>query len=196
MVETMELKSGLHHDWITILQEFSIRFVIAAVIAVGSGWFVAKNWSYYTDELLGVTVKDAPWFNPTVNVIIGIVMYSILGLTWSRLATKHEDSVRMDLFFFIALGFTFITFTLLFETKDNGSSSKWFAILGVISMAYLVFESFHADPWVAWTIVIALAIWTYLMSQIWYMGHLGKIKDCDTSSTQCNYTNGQFSYTA
>lgn len=174
----MNIIKKLDHDVIDAVRAFSLRFVVVLAFALLTGYFVGKNWSWYTKDLQE-EVKIPVWANPTVNMILWIVWYAALGLIWHRNAEKHPDTTRIDLFYPIILLVSFLTLLLFFSMHDLGAA-KWFGVLLVILVAYMVYEAFVADYYVGAVWIIHLGITLYTVAQLWYFDKNHLDADCNS----------------
>lgn len=153
-------------DWKIWGTEVSLRLVLIVITFLVVLYMATSNWDWYTGDLDN-TVKQPSWSNPTVNWIIMCVWFVISLFVWNRHHDKHQDQIRIDLFYPIVLILVAITFILFFEQRDLGAA-KWFGVLSIIALGYVLYEGFVADGLVAGLLIVNFGILLYVVAQIWY----------------------------
>lgn len=161
-----------------VVQMFSIRFCVTLVFALMTGYFAGKNWKWYTEDLQDEAELPV-WANPTVNMILWIVWFTVIGLAWHEHAERHHDTTRMDLLFPIVLLIAFLTLLLFFSMHDF-AAAKWFGVLLVIIVAYMTYEGFVSHVLVGSSWVYVLGVTVYTVSQLWFIDK-NKIEDADSA---------------
>lgn len=161
--------------------ELSIRLFLVVLAFLATLYMVASNWQWYDSNMDG-KVDRPSWSNPVVNWIIMLVWFIITVIVWNLHHRLHKDPVRIDLFYPIILILVFITITLFFEQRDL-EAAKWFGVLSVLIMAYILYEGFVTSSIVSLMLIVNFAILLYIVAQMWWFSKNYKNNDPVTTPT-------------
>lgn len=168
----------------------SLRLMVIVVALLSITYMAASNWQWYENDL-GGTIKHPQWASPTSNWIIWLIYFGITLFIWNKHQIAHPEMVKMDLYYPISLILTFIFFTLFFEQRQLGAA-KWFGLLNVIVVAYMIFSEFLREPVLSVLLTINFAIMLYTVCQLWYYSKNEKyLLDSGLSKTMYGHITSQ-----